>query len=91
LHDQIFREHISTACVICSTRRCFVYILFFVVFLGRRVLLFFFRRPFERLHDVYLPASTSYGYIEQTHEMSRVNEATDALNIDPFAPFFVFR
>jgi hypothetical protein len=28
-------------------QRCFVYIMFFVVFPGRRVLLIFFRRPFE--------------------------------------------
>jgi hypothetical protein len=34
------------------------------------------RRPFEGLHCVHLPAPTSYGYIEQTHEMSRVNGAT---------------
>jgi hypothetical protein len=57
------------------------------------VLLFFFRRPFEGLHCINLPALNLYGYIEHTHEMSRVNGAIDALNIGPSAvyfPFFVF-
>jgi hypothetical protein len=79
--------------VICSTRCCFVYILFFAVFLGRRVLLLFFRRPFDGLHGVHLPASTSYSYIKQTHEMSRVNGAIDALSIGlstGYTLFFVF-
>jgi hypothetical protein len=35
------------------------------------------------LHCVHLPASTVYDYIEHTHEMSRVNGATDALSIGP--------
>jgi hypothetical protein len=38
-------------------------------------------------------ASTAYDYIEHTHEMSRVNRATDALSIGPSAGynlFFVF-
>jgi hypothetical protein len=45
------------------------------------------------LHCVHLPASTEYDYIEHTHEMSRVNGATDALSIGPSAGynlFFVF-
>jgi hypothetical protein len=54
------------------------------------VLLFFFPVPFERLHDVYLSASTSYGYIQQTHEMSRVDGATNALNINPSARYTLF-
>jgi hypothetical protein len=65
----------ATARVICSTlcccsSRCFVYIMLFVVFPERRVLLLLFRRRFEGLQGVHLPASTSYGYIEQTHKMS---------------------
>jgi hypothetical protein len=48
------------------------------------------RRPFEGLHSVHLPAPTSYGYIEQTHEMSRVNGATDALSIGPSAEYTLF-
>jgi hypothetical protein len=48
------------------------------------------RRPFEGLHSVHLPAPTSYGYIEQTHEMSRVNGATDALSIGPSAGYTLF-
>jgi hypothetical protein len=32
---------------------------------------------------VHLSASTAYDYIEHTHEMSRVNGATDALSIRP--------
>jgi hypothetical protein len=42
---------------------------------------------------MHLPASTAYDYIEHTHEMSRVNGATDSLSICPSAgynPFFVF-
>jgi hypothetical protein len=42
---------------------------------------------------MHLPASTAYDYIEHTHEMSRVNGATDALSIGPSAGynlFFVF-
>jgi hypothetical protein len=39
---------------------------------------------------VHLPASTLYGYIEYTHEMSRVNEDTDALSIGPSAGYFLF-
>jgi hypothetical protein len=49
--------------------------------------------PFEGLHFVHLPASTVYDYIEHTHEMSRLNGATDALSIGPSAwynLFFVF-
>jgi hypothetical protein len=52
---------------------------------GRRVLLFFFRQPFEGLHGVHLPASILYDYIEHTHEISHVNGATDALSISPSA------
>jgi hypothetical protein len=51
------------------------------------------RRPFEGLHGVYLPASTLYGYIKQTHEMSHVNRVTNALSIGPsvgYTLFFVF-
>jgi hypothetical protein len=51
------------------------------------------RRPFEGLHGVHLPSSTSYGYIKQTHEMSCVNGATDALNIGTstwYTLFFIF-
>jgi hypothetical protein len=48
------------------------------------------RRPFEGLHNVHLPAPTSYGYIEQTHEMSHVNGATDALSIGPSAGYTLF-
>jgi hypothetical protein len=80
----------ATAHMIRSTHHCFVYIRFFAVFLGRHLLLFFFRRPFERLHCVHLPASTLYGYIEHTHEMSRVNGAIDALSIGPSAGYFLF-
>jgi hypothetical protein len=45
------------------------------------------------LHCVHLPASTAYDYIEHTHEMSRVNGATDVLSIGPsvgYTLFFVF-
>jgi hypothetical protein len=48
---------------------------------------------FEGLHCVHLTASTTYDYIEHTHEMSRVNGSTDALSIDTSAwykLFFVF-
>jgi hypothetical protein len=79
-----------TAHVIRSTQRYFVYIWFFVVFPRRRLLLFFLQRPFERLHCVHLPASTLYCYIEHTHEMSRVNGATDVLSIGPSAGYFLF-
>jgi hypothetical protein len=53
------------------------------------------RQPFEGLHCVHLHASTSYGYgyIEQTHEMSRVNGVTSALSIGPSTGYillFVF-
>jgi hypothetical protein len=48
------------------------------------------RRPFEGLHCVHLPAPTSYGYIEHTHEMSRVNGATGALSIGPSAGYTLF-
>jgi hypothetical protein len=37
-----------------------------------------------------LPASTVYDYIEHTHEMSRVNGATDALSIDLSAGYTLF-
>ena len=33
--------------------------------------------PFEGLHCVHLPASTTYDYIEHTHEMASVNGATE--------------
>jgi uncharacterized membrane protein YidH (DUF202 family) len=32
---------------------------------------------------LHLPASIAYDYIEHTHQMSRVNGATDALSISP--------
>jgi hypothetical protein len=38
--------------------------------------------PFEGLHYVHLPASNLYGYIEDTHEISRVNRTTNVLSID---------
>jgi hypothetical protein len=46
--------------------------------------------PFEGLHCIHLPASSLYDYIEHTHEMSRVNGATDALSIGPSAGYFLF-
>jgi hypothetical protein len=46
--------------------------------------------PFEGLYCVHLHASTAYDYIKYTHEMSRVNGATDALSIGPFAGFKLF-
>jgi hypothetical protein len=52
-----------------------------------------FWRPSEWLHDAHLPASTLYGYIEHTHEVSHVNGATDDLSIGPsvgYILFFVF-
>jgi hypothetical protein len=51
------------------------------------------RASFEGLHCVHLSASTLYDYIEHTHDLSRVNGATDALSIGSSAwynPFFVF-
>jgi hypothetical protein len=72
-----------TARVICSSWRC-VYILLFIVFPGRRVLLLFFPMT------VRGTASTLYGYIEQTHEMSHVNGATNALSIGPSAGYTLF-
>jgi hypothetical protein len=48
-----------------------------------RVLLFFFRRPFERLHCIHLPASNS-------HEMSRANGTTYVLSISPSTVYFLF-
>jgi hypothetical protein len=54
---------LATARVIRSTQRCFVYILFFFVLSGRRVLLFVFRWPFEGLYDMHIRASTLYDYI----------------------------
>jgi hypothetical protein len=48
------------------------------------------RWPFEGLHGVHLHASTLYGYIEQTHEMSHVNGATNALSIGPSAGYTLF-
>jgi hypothetical protein len=39
---------------------------------------------------VHLPASSAYDYIEHTHEMSRVNGATDALSIGPSTRYFLF-
>jgi hypothetical protein len=83
----------ATARVIRSIHRSFVYILFFIVFPGRHVLLFFFQRPFKGLYGVHLPTSTLYGYIEHTPKMSRVNGAIDALSIGPstgYILFFVF-
>jgi hypothetical protein len=38
----------------------------------------------------HLPASTAYDYIEHTHEMSRVNGATNALSIGPSAGYIMF-
>jgi hypothetical protein len=49
--------------------------------------------PFERLYFVHLPVSAAYDYIEHTHEMSRVNGATDAFSIGlsaGYTPFFGF-
>jgi hypothetical protein len=51
------------------------------------------RRLFEGLHDLYLPALTFYGYIEQTHEIFYVNGAIDALSMGHstgYILFFVF-
>jgi hypothetical protein len=45
---------------------------------------------FEGLHCVHLPASISYDYIEHTHEMSRMNGATDVLSIGPSRGYFLF-
>jgi hypothetical protein len=42
------------------------------------------------LHCVHLPASTAYNYIEHTHDVSRVNGATDALSIGPSAGYNLF-
>jgi hypothetical protein len=42
------------------------------------------------LHCVHLSTSTVYDYIEHTHEMSRVNEATDALSIGPSVGYTLF-
>jgi hypothetical protein len=85
---------LATAPAIRSTQRCFVYILSFVVFPERRLLLFVFRRSFERLQGIHLPPSTLYNYIKHTHEMSRGSGATDDLSIGPpqstLCFFFVF-
>jgi hypothetical protein len=48
------------------------------------------RRPFEGLHCIHLHTSTAYDYIEHTHEMSRVNRATDVLDISLFAGYILF-
>jgi hypothetical protein len=64
--------------------------LFFIVFPGRRVLLFIFQQSFEGLHGVHLPESDVYDYIEHTHEMSRVIGATDAFSIGPSTGYFIF-
>jgi hypothetical protein len=45
---------------------------------------------FEGLHYIHLPASTTYDYIEHTHEISRMNGATDALSIGPSAGYTLF-
>jgi hypothetical protein len=45
---------------------------------------------FVGLHCVHLVASTAYDYIEHTHEMSRVNGATDGLSIGPSAGYILF-
>jgi hypothetical protein len=45
---------------------------------------------FEGLYCVHLPASTAYDYIEYIHEMSRVNEATDALSMGPSTEYTLF-
>jgi hypothetical protein len=37
-----------------------------------------------------MPASTAYDYIEHTHEMSRVNGATDALSNGPSVEYTLF-
>jgi len=42
------------------------------------------------LHCVHLSASNVYDYIEHTHEMSRVNGATDALSIGPSTTYNMF-
>jgi hypothetical protein len=41
-------------------------------------------------HCVHLFASTTYDYIEHSHEMSHVNGATDALIIGPSAGYTLF-
>jgi hypothetical protein len=46
--------------------------------------------PFEGLHCVHLPASIAYDYIEHTHEMSRVNGATDVSSIGPSVGYILF-
>jgi hypothetical protein len=46
--------------------------------------------PLEGLDCVHLPVSTAYDYIEHTHEMSRVNEVTDALSIGPSVGYILF-
>jgi hypothetical protein len=46
--------------------------------------------PFEGLHCVHLAASTTYDYIEHTHEMSCVNGAIDALSIGPSSGYTLF-
>jgi hypothetical protein len=42
------------------------------------------------LHCVHLPPSTAYDYFEHTHEMSRVNGATNALSVGPSAGYNLF-
>jgi hypothetical protein len=46
--------------------------------------------PFEGAHYVHLPTSSSCDYIKHTHEMSRVNGATDAFSIGPSIGYFLF-
>jgi hypothetical protein len=45
---------------------------------------------FEGLQYVHLPASIAYDYIEHTHEMSRMNGATNAVSIGPSAWYILF-
>jgi hypothetical protein len=72
--DEVFGERTHDCLLHPFDQHCFIYIRFFVVFPRRRVLMFFFRRPFEGLHCVHLAASNLYGYIEHTHETSHVND-----------------
>jgi hypothetical protein len=48
-----------------------------------------FQRSFEGLHDIHLPASSVYDYIEHIHEISRVNGTTNSLS-GPSAGYFLF-
>jgi hypothetical protein len=45
---------------------------------------------FVGLHCIHLRTLTAYDYIKHTHEMSRVNGATDALSIGPSTGYTLF-